>query len=121
MDSRAIMNKWVKEAEHFEEHNPFHAIYVLRNGKMLSGEFVDNVRCIDHRSIGYIIDSNPYICDDFWLQVFQLGVIMLIPETRQIAYPSFIKPTAKQRKIISYLRANNYETLVDDSWFGIHS
>lgn len=121
MHSREILRKWIHDGEHFTTDNPFHAIYVLRNGKMLDGEFYDNGRCIDHRSIGIIVDTNPYICNDFWLQVFQLGVIMLIPETKQIAYPTFIRPTAKQRKVINYLCENNYETLVDNSWFGIHS
>lgn len=73
------------------------AIYIVPDGTFLSGVsktaermgcgYSDNgevYRDIDHRCVSWIMDTNPYISNTFWTDMFKkTGFVMVIPECRE--------------------------------------
>lgn len=84
--------------------NPWEAIYIMRDGSLISGNFSYGSRGDDHRIIEYIFDDINRYSKGFWDQMFKrTGMIMLIPETMQALVPDFIVPTTQQRSILNEL------------------
>ena len=84
--------------------NPEEAIYVLRNGDMVSGGFYDGIRGEDHRMIESVMDDIDRYDDNFWSEVFnRTSMLMLIPETKQALIGENQKLTSKQKYILKQL------------------
>ena len=66
--------------------DPYQAIYILRDGTYLSGMFSYGSRSEDHRCIESCIDDyDRYDGQKFWSAVHQnLGVVMVVPETKEL-------------------------------------
>lgn len=62
--------------------NPYEAIYVMRNGNLISGDFDMGIRGTDHRMVECLVNTNRYK-DDLWDVVHNnLGLVRLVPETK---------------------------------------
>lgn len=85
------MNKAIKTLIDSEEisttDNPLQAIYLLADGTMISGEFVDGCRCQDHRCLEALTDCKRGD-SDFWPEIFRKAgyPVMLEPETCTMYY-----------------------------------
>lgn len=87
LSCETIRNR-LEEADRYMTDDPFSAIYALRDGSLVSGNYNGGVRCEDHNCMNAVIDTD-YYDRQFWHDVFsETGVLMLIPETMQIAFPN---------------------------------
>lgn len=77
------------------------AIFILRDGTMIAGDFVDGIRGVDHRIIENCMrDGNRYD-KDFWSKVHAfLGVVQVVPETKKILMMDGQAMTNEQLKIL---------------------
>ena len=77
------------------------AIFILRDGAMIAGDFVDGIRGLDHRIIENCMkDANRYD-SDFWSKVHAfLGVVQVVPETKKILVMEGQAMTNEQLKIL---------------------
>lgn len=78
------------------------SIYILTDGRMISGMFDCNIRGIDHRVIESIFEDFDRNSEDFWDVVIEnTGLAMYVPETKVV----LLKPTQilseKQNEIVS--------------------
>ncbi|WP_317395512.1 hypothetical protein [Faecalicoccus pleomorphus] len=71
----------IERTENSEE-----AIYILRNGQMISGMYYDgSTRTEDHLCIELCFDTIDRYTDGFWGIVHeQLGVVRVVPETQKL-------------------------------------
>lgn len=98
------------ENEGFEMTNdPNDAIYVLRDGRMISGQIYYGVRGEDHRMIENLFNDIDRYDEKFWETAFErTGVLMLIPETRMaLGLPS--TKTGLTQKQINVLNRTRYK------------
>lgn len=59
------------------------AIYILSDGRMISGMFDCGVRGTDHRIVENIFDDIDREHQDFWIEVIdRTNMLMYIPETK---------------------------------------
>lgn len=80
------------------------AIYLLRDGTLISGGFCDSIRGEDHRCVECLFDDIDRYSPNFWEDVFRrTGMIMLVPETRQALMSKSQVMTAKQREVLDRL------------------
>lgn len=91
------------------------AIYIVPDGTFLSGVsktaermgcgYSDNgevYRDIDHRCVSWIMDTNSYISNTFWTDMFKkTGFVMVIPECRE--YIIAVHPTKEQEMSCKWL------------------
>ena len=91
--------------------DPFEAIYLLRNGALISGGFCDGVRGEDHRCVECLFDDIDRYTPDFWTTMMQrTGMVILIPENNQAIMLKSQVLTAPQQKILKQL---NYTPVVE--------
>lgn len=91
--------------------NPFEAIYLLRNGKLISGGFYDGVRGEDHRCVQCLFDDINRYSPNFWEECMKrTGMVILIPENRQAMMLKSQILTVPQQKILKQL---NYTPIVE--------
>ena len=61
------------------------AIYILPDGRLISGMFYDGMRTEDHRIIEVLFDDIDRYTDDFWEQAHKrTGMIQHVPESNWI-------------------------------------
>ena len=89
------------------------AIYINTDGEFISGssrwsfESGNGQRDLDHRCIGYLIDSDPYTSDTFWDDAIKAThFIMVVPEHRTIVMT--VEPTEAQADSIKYLVSRGF-------------
>lgn len=80
------------------------SIYILSDGTLVSGEFVDGDRTVDHRMIERFCKFTKYDGEKFWEEVMiDLGLIMIIPEYSEILiHPNHII-TKEQKRVIDLI------------------
>ena len=110
MDEQKIVE--LLEQEGFATtHNIEDAIYILRDGTLIDGGFdVYGNRGIDHRMIEIFIDGANRYDNDFWSKVHtELGVVMLIPETKEILIMENQKLTPEQWNWVAKLKTYQFQ------------
>ena len=88
-------------------NNISEAIYIFPSGHMLWGEFDCGSRGVDHRCIEAITKKGRYD-KGFWQEVFEKGLVMVIPETQEFSFPRWMATTSQQDNIIDQLKRNGY-------------
>lgn len=84
--------------------NPREAIYILRDGSMIDGEFFDGNRSVDHRMIECCMEDIDRYHKDFWSRVHaDLGVVMLVPECKNYMIMEGQEITEQQKDILEEL------------------
>lgn len=79
------------------------AIYILPDGTMIDGCFIDDLRTEDHRLLELISIYNRYDGDKFWLDILDnKNILMIVPETKQVFYVNK-KLNNKTTKILNEL------------------
>lgn len=85
--------------------SPEKAIFVLRDGTLISGNFRNGIRSEDHVCIERCFHEIDRYTDNFWEFVFEAtNVVLLVPENAQAVYPDWYRPTYRQQEIIDNLR-----------------
>lgn len=105
MDKQAVLN--ITDEVEFTD-NPFDAIYILEDGTMVSGKYVDGFRTEDHRVMELVSVFDRYSGEDFWLDLLEVkGMLLVEPETEIIYNRNGFNE--KQGTIVSELLSNGYE------------
>ncbi|WEV41283.1 hypothetical protein [Lactobacillus sp. ESL0681] len=113
-NSGRVSDQQIKSFLHDEDlattKDPEEAIYILRDGTLVSGEFAYGGRSEDHRCMqGLISESkNMYRNDEgrrkFWAALQgKTEMVMLVPESSEALKAKGQSPTNKQRQIINQL------------------
>lgn len=79
------------------------SIYILRNGKMISGNFDCGIRSVEHREIAelFIEDEDRY-SPTIWSNLHdKTGVIMVVPEKMELLIMEEQELTDEQKETIS--------------------
>lgn len=77
------------------------AIYMLTDGRMISGDFDCGMRGTDHRMIECVIDGNRYEGSAFWDRVHEAGLIRMVPETNYALISEGQELTEEQQELIN--------------------
>ncbi|MBG3486505.1 hypothetical protein I4874_14035 [Staphylococcus aureus] len=81
------------------------AIYILADGRMVSGMFDCGVRGIDHRVMEILFEDVDRDSENFWDEVLNRAcLVMYVPETKTVLIKRNQNITDEQLKII-----NNFE------------
>ena len=104
------------------------AIYITPAGTFLSGVSKTAMktgdgfhngevyRDIDHRCVSWIMDTNPYISNTFWTDMFKkTGFIMVIPEYRE--YIIAVHPTKEQEMSCKWLEKFGFTRGEESEYF----
>lgn len=104
MDDKKILE--ILESEGFDTTlDPQQAIYILRNGALINGDFVSGFRANDHRMIEVVMKNTNRHDPDFWSKVHsELGVVMLVPETKKVLVMENQILTTQQENIVKSLK-----------------
>jgi hypothetical protein len=107
MTDQEIEDKF-DDADVYTTYNPLQAIYLLRDGTLINGDYGGGARGIDHAIVECLFDDGDRYSDGFWDSVFEeTEMVMLVPETKQVVYPSWMTPTKWQKEYIDEL-VNEY-------------
>lgn len=86
-----------------------HAFYLLADGTTWDGDFQDGCRCNDHREVEAFTTLDRYD-DGFWEHVtVNMGLILIVPECKEIQVNPNWQPTAEQKTVIRLLKRRMYE------------
>lgn len=111
------IKKYMKNNDISSTKNPLEAIYALRDGTMISGNFAYGVRSDDHRIITGLIKEGENFNrsykdqNKFWEQLqAKTSMIMLVPETKSALKAEGQSLTPMQKKIVegSGYKIENY-------------
>lgn len=89
-------------------YDPFKAIYIFPDGRCLDADYSSGCRANDHRCIDFVTANDRYD-PNFWEEVFDLGLIIVEPDTMSILYPSWLTPTMFQQPVIDHLIDGGYK------------
>lgn len=70
-------------------------IYILRDGKMISGEFCDGIRGLDHLSLASSLNETEIDV------IIKYGIVLVTPEAQEAMIPSNI--SKEQKNILDQL------------------
>lgn len=94
----------LEECDYKLTENPREAIYILRDGSMIDGEFFDGKRSVDHKMIECFMEDIAHYHNDFWSRVHtDLGVVMTVPECRTYMIMEGQEITEQQNDILKEL------------------
>lgn len=80
------------------------AIYILADGRMVSGMFECGVRGIDHRVMEILFEDVDRDSENFWDEVLNRAcLVMYVPETKTVLIKRNQNITDEQLKIINNL------------------
>ena len=83
--------------------NPHEAIFLLRDGSMISG-FYEGVRSEDHRCAECLFDDTDRYDPHFWDKLFEsTGMVVLHPETEKALIGRGQRLTEEQQAILDEL------------------
>ena len=83
--------------------NPNEAIYILRDGRMLSGNFTGGSRTEDHRCIESCFDTIDRYTENFFSIVHtKLGVVQVSPESNYLLIMQNQKLTEEQKMRLEF-------------------
>lgn len=95
-----------------ETTDPLKAIYLMRDGGLVSGydPAQPKDRIVDHRCIEscFADGFNRYAAHFWQTALARTGMLMLIPETREMIWPEMLTPTAAQKRWIRLLKTIGY-------------
>lgn len=116
MTDQEIEDKF-DDADVYTTYDPTYAIYLLRDGTLIDGEYSDGSRGLDHRIVECLFDDKDRYSDGFWDAVFEeTEMVMLIPETQQVVYPNWLVPTKWQQETIDELVNEYGYTVAEDEY-----
>ena len=85
----------------------------MRDGGLVSGydPMQPGDRIVDHRCIeNCFADGFNRYADRFWEEALaRTGMVMLVPETKEVVWPDTVTPTSAQRRWIRLLQKAGYE------------
>lgn len=103
----------METAGYGETHDPLKAIFLMRDGGLVSGYDPMQLgdRIVDHRCIeNCFADGFNRYADRFWEEALaRTGMVMLVPETKEVVWPDTVTPTSAQRRWIRLLQKAGYE------------
>lgn len=78
------------------------SIYMLENGQLISGNYQNDIRTIDHREIAELLITDKDRYDkDFWSTFHdRTGIIMIVPEIKEILLMENQKLSTEQEKML---------------------
>lgn len=86
-----------------------HGFYLLADGTTWNGQFEHGGRELDHREVEAFTTLDRYDGDKFWNYVtFDMGLILLVPECKEIQINPYYIPTEKQAIVINSLKKLAY-------------
>lgn len=86
------------------------AIYILADGRMVSGMFDYGVRGIDHRNIEVLFDDVDRDSENFWDEILNRAcLVMYVPETKTILIREKQNITDKQLEMIDKLKKQKHK------------
>lgn len=92
----ALENEGISTTQQIEQ-----AIYIMTDGQMISGNFVDGSRTEDHRCVEILFEDTDRYDTGFWNKVVQrTGLVQYVPETAMILLKSKQELTSAQQAII---------------------
>lgn len=98
MKDEEIVEK-LEESDIFTTDDPAEAIYVLRDGTLISGDFEYGSRGEDHSCIERVFDDINRYTKNFWEEMFErTEVVMLVPESCEAYY--YEPPTKEQMQVV---------------------
>lgn len=106
--SDLMIEKYVKDEELQFTDDISHAIYLLRNGKMIDGAYESDYRTEDHKTVQTLISEGKDLFrtnsgfQDFWNALHvKTGMIRLVPETKEALILKTQKLTNAQKNILA--------------------
>lgn len=127
IDNDEIINI-LKEEGIVETRDINQSIYIMTDGRMISGMFDCNIRGIDHRIIESVFEDFDRNTEDFWDVIIEYtGLAMYVPETKVL----LLKPTQilskEQNEIVSknnldieffnFIRLKTTQKVLSDRFF----
>lgn len=113
IQSAVDLNSWMEEQDLQFTQNPADAIFLTKDGKLISGKSVYNeesIRDVDHSVLQYLVDLSRYD-KNFWRDAIKLsGFVMLIPENKQVMFIPDQLLTAAQQLVLNQ-KFSDYETV----------
>lgn len=98
------LNSWMEEQDLQFTHDPADAIFLTKDGKLISGKSRYNqerIRDVDHRVLEYLVDISRY-SRNFWKDAIDVsGFVMLVPENKQIMLALDQVLTDKQKSVLN--------------------
>ncbi|MBI5973908.1 hypothetical protein [Staphylococcus caledonicus] len=86
------------------------AIYIMSDGRYISGMFDSGIRGIDHRVIESLFDDIDRETEGFWDKALnRLSLVMYVPETNTVLLKDNQKVTDKQLEVIENLKEDNHK------------
>lgn len=80
------------------------AIYILSDGRLISGMFDCGIRGVDHRFIEFLFEDVNRDSENFWDEVLNRAcLVMYVPETKTVLIKRNQNITDEQLKIINNL------------------
>lgn len=111
--STVDLNSWMEEQDLQFTHNPADAIFLTKDGKLISGKSQYNqesIRDVDHRVLEYLVDISRY-SKNFWKDAIDVsGFVMIVPENKQIMLALDQVLTDKQNYILNE-KFSDYEII----------
>lgn len=84
------------------------AIYIMSDGRLISGMFDCGIRGIDHRIIECLFEDMDRYTDEFWDEALnRTNLVMYVPETKTVLIKQGQNVTDKQLAVIDKLRKTN--------------
>ncbi|HDM3609934.1 TPA: hypothetical protein PZR02_002702 [Staphylococcus aureus] len=85
------------------------AIYILSDGRLISGMFDCGIRGVDHRIIELLFEDVDRDSENFWDEVVnRANLVMYVPETKTILLKENQNITNKQLEMINNLKRQNH-------------
>ena len=88
------------------------AVYILNDGTLWNGCQYSETRHVEHRETEAFTSTNRYDGNDFWEEIFlSLGLVMIIPESKQVMiHPKQVESDA-QKIIIRRAVSQGFEVV----------
>lgn len=91
-------------------NNPERAIYIMRDGSLISGKYDYGSRTEDHRIVECLFNDINRYSSHFWeIVTFVTGMTMIVPETKTIMLVKGQDVTDGQFRILNELEELGYE------------
>ena len=104
IQSAVDLNSWMEEQDLQFTHNPSDAIFLTKDGKLISGKSIYNqegIRDVDHRILEYLVDLSRY-GENFWRDAIKLSeFVVLVPENKQVMLIPDQTLTAAQQLVLN--------------------
>lgn len=111
IQSAVDVDSWMEEQDLQFTQDPSDAIFLTKDGKLISGKSIYNqegIRDVDHQVLQYLVDISRYN-KNFWEDAIKLsGFVMLVPENKQVMLIPNQTLTAAQQQVLDQ-KFDDYE------------